>query len=144
MLIRTGVVRSAASGRAVVFDRERCPGCDGRCALQLGGTPRLALDIDLPDGTPVEVAASAPPLARRALAVFGIPLATTIAAAVIANWPAWGDWLVPAALLGSALAMIVGRFALAGKRGAAGQRMLEPCEGPACPRPPRTVRIRLI
>ena len=63
---------------------------------------RLALG-DLPDGTPVEFVAVPAALARRALFVFGAPIALA-ALAVLTNAP---GWLVALAFLGGA-ALAVG------------------------------------
>ena len=115
-LTRRGTVRCVAGRKAVVFDTATCPGCDGRCGLGLARVASVALDSDLPLGTPVAVSASAAALTRSASVVLGLPVVGTILAAVLASGHPWADWLVPAALLGSvALVVCVGLLARSGE-----------------------------
>lgn len=85
VLRRRGVVRRLAAdggtGRraapAVVFGATSC--CN--CALRAGAPPALRVQTDLPEGTVVDVVASARRLRRHALRVFAPPVAIAFAAA---------------------------------------------------------------
>ena len=104
-LVCRGVLRRSGSGasEATTFEPERCAGCTGRCGIRLGQTRiRLALG-DLPDGAPVEFVAMPAALARRALFVFGAP----IALAALAVLTGASGWLVAVAFLGG-VALAVG------------------------------------
>ena len=97
-LVCRGVLRRSGSGgsEATTFEPERCAGCTGRCGIRLGQTRiRLALG-DLPDGTPVEFVAMSAALGRRALFVFGAPIALAALAALTGA----SGWLVAVAFLG--------------------------------------------
>lgn len=118
-LHRVGTARRVGANCSVVFHRVRCQGCDGRCGLSVGGCIDLPLVADLPNGATVEVVASAGDLARRALGVFGWPLVAVVAASAIAEWRGAGEALVVAALLGTALAVVGTRAALARPEGVA-------------------------
>lgn len=75
------------------------------------------MDLNLPNGTPVEVAVSARDIARRALVVFGWPLGAVSAAATVTEWYGVSEGWMVAALLGTALA-VVGVRAASGHRSA--------------------------
>jgi len=75
------------------------------------GSGEVPLDFEMPDGTPVEVVASAHDLARRALRCFGWPLGAVGAAAFAMEWVAAGEALVVAALFGTVLAVVAVRAA---------------------------------
>ena len=105
-LTRTGTVRRIGADCTVVFQRERCPGCEGRCGLAIGAADELALDTDLPEGAAVEVAASTRALSRRAILVFGWPLSAVVIAALVAEPSAANDWLVAAILVVTVLAVV--------------------------------------
>ena len=109
-LSRVGTVRRVSANCPVVFHRVRCAGCDGRCGVTLGGG-EMPLDFEMPNGTRVEVVASAHDLARRALGVFGWPLGALGAAAVLAEWVGSSEALIVAALFGAALAVVAVRAA---------------------------------
>ena len=64
------------------------------------------MDFEVPNGTPVEVVASARDLARRAFGCFGWPLGAVGAAAFAAEWVAASEALVVAALFGTTLAVV--------------------------------------
>ena len=80
--------------------------------MSVGGGEVL-LDFEVPDGTRVEVVASAHDLARRALGVFGWPLGAVGAMAFVAEWVGASEALVAAALFGTALAVVAVRAARA-------------------------------
>ena len=101
-LSRRGVVRrliadGGNAGRAapaVVFAAAppgagAATGCSN-CAWRAGASRALRVRTDLPDGTVVDVVASAGPLRRQALRVFAPPVATAFAAAAGAS-AAFGD-----------------------------------------------------
>ena len=96
-LVCRGVLRRSGSGASeAAFKPERCAGCTGRCGIRLG-QPRIRLTLgDLPDGAPVEFVAVPAALARRALFVFGAP----IALAALAVLTGAQGWLVAVAFLG--------------------------------------------
>ena len=97
-LVCRGVLRRSGNraSEATTFEPERCAGCTGRCGIRLGQARiRLALG-DLPDGAPVEFVAVPAALARRALFVFGAP----IALAALAVLTGAQGWLVAVAFLG--------------------------------------------
>ena len=107
-LVCRGVLRRSGNGasEATTFEPERCAGCTGRCGIRLGqARTRLALG-DLPDGTPVEFVAIPAALARRALFVFGAPIALA-ALAVLAGAP---GWLAAVAFLGGVALAVGVRF----------------------------------
>ena len=106
-IARTGAVRRDGKRCAVHFPAapvERCEGCSGRCGLAIGSADGLPLDADLPEGAAVEVAASVRAFGRRAVLVFGVPVAVTVAAAVVVRSLPGADWLVAGSLLGAILA----------------------------------------
>ena len=107
-LSSVGTARRVDGDCSVVFHSDRCTGCDGRCGVSVGGR-ELPLEIDLPDGTAVEVIASARDLARRALGVFGWPLGALGVAALAAERSGAGDALIVAALFGTVLALVAAR-----------------------------------
>ena len=104
-LHRVGTARRAGARCAVVFDGLRCPGCEGRCGVSVGGG-EVPLDFDVPEGTPVVVAASAHGLARRAAGVFGWPVGAVVVAAALAEWYMVSEALIAATLLGTFLAAV--------------------------------------
>lgn len=138
LLVRPGMVRCVDGVSAVVFDLDRCPGCDGRCGVSIGLGSAMALDVALPAQTRVEVVTPAGVVLGLALLVLGVPLVLAVAAAVVAEMLAWGEWTVAAALAGSALT-VVGALALAARRGDAGARTAPVVEDPHA----GLVRIRL-
>ena len=73
------------------------------------GADELPLDVGLPNGTRVRVVVSAHDIARRALGVFGWPLGALATGAVVAEWFGASEGLIVAALLGTALAVVVVR-----------------------------------
>lgn len=75
------------------------------------GGDELPLDFEVPNGTRVEVVASAHDLARRAFGVFGWPLGALGAAAFLAEWVGTGEALIVAAFFGAALAVVAVRAA---------------------------------
>lgn len=107
-LFREGTARRNGTNCSVVFDRVRCVGCDGRCGVAVGAD-ELPLDVGLPNGTRVRVVVSAHDIARRALGVFGWPLGALATGAVVAEWFGASEGLIVAALLGTALAVVVVR-----------------------------------
>lgn len=109
-LSRAGTAQRVGAGCSVVFHRDRCAGCDGRCGVSVGGGD-VPLDYDLPNGTRVEVVASAHDLARRALRCFGWPLGALGTAAFVAEWVGGSEALIVAALLGALLAVVAVRAA---------------------------------
>ncbi|MCY3620442.1 MAG: SoxR reducing system RseC family protein [Gammaproteobacteria bacterium] len=104
-LSRVGAVRRVGASCSVVFDCVRCAGCNGCCGVSVGGG-EVPLDFEVPNGTPVEVVASAHDLARLALRCFGWPLGAVGAAAFAAEWVAASEALIAAALFGTALAVV--------------------------------------
>lgn len=109
-LSRVGTARRIGAGCSVVFHGDRCAGCDGRCGVSVGGG-EVPLDFEVPNGTRVEVVASAHDLARRALGVFGLPLGAVGAAALVAEWVGASEALIVAALFGTAAAVVAVRAA---------------------------------
>lgn len=67
------------------------------------------MDFEVPNGTRVEVVASAHDLARRAIGVFGLPLGAVGAAAHMAEWVGGSEALIVAALFGTAAAVVAVR-----------------------------------
>ena len=106
-LTRAGTVRRVGVDCTVVFQHERCPGCEGRCGLTIGAAAPLALDTDLPEGAAVEVAASTRALSLRALRVFGWPLSAVVIAALVVEPSTANDWLVAAVLVVTVLATVL-------------------------------------
>ena len=88
-----------------MFHRVRCAGCDGRCGVSVGGG-EVALDLEVPNGTRVEMVASARDLARRALGCFGWPLGAVGAAALLAERVGGSEALVVGAFFGATLAVV--------------------------------------
>ena len=109
-LSRVGTVQRVGVCCSVVFHRVGCAGCNGRCGVSVG-CGEVPLDFEMPDGTPVEVVASAHDLARRALRCFGWPLGAVGAAAFAAEWLVVSEALVVVALFGTALAVVAVRAA---------------------------------
>ena len=114
-LLCRGTVRRRDGMAEVALEPKRCAGCEGRCGIRLGRA-RLPLEtLDLADGTPVEIVASARALGAQALLVFAVPVALAVGAVLVAEQLEWGGpWLVPAVLLASALAAMCMRFARSG------------------------------
>ena len=109
-LSRVGTARHIGAGCAVVFHGDRCAGCNGRCGVSVGGD-EVPLNFEVPNGTRVEVVASANDLARRALGVFGWPLGAVAAGALVAERVGAGEALIIAALFGAAAAAVAVRAA---------------------------------
>lgn len=109
-LSRVGTARRIGVGCSVVFHGDRCAGCDGRCGVSVGGG-EVPLDFEVPNGTRVEVVASAHDLARRALGVFGWPLGAVGVAAFVAEWVGVSEALIVTALFGTAAAVVAVRAA---------------------------------
>ena len=107
-LSRVGTVRRVGANCSVVFDRVRCAGCDGRCGVTVGDS-EVPLNFEVPDGTRMEVVASAHDLACRALRCFGWPLGAVGAAAFLAEWVGASDALIVGALFGATLAVVAVR-----------------------------------
>ena len=115
---RAGIVCAHANAPArIVFDAETCPGCRGHCGFGLGAS-QLAVDVgaNIPDGTRVDVTASAILLRRQALLVFGTPLAILSVAVAVAHFAAWSDWTVAGATLATLGATVVATRARANTR----------------------------
>ena len=129
-----GVIDVVAGRHCVQLDAARCPGCTGNCGMGLFAPPRIFLNADLgvPRGAPVEVWATAHRFAWRALSVFGTPLAVALAAATAVETLAWPDWLIVAAPIGAAAAMVGVRAAL--------QRAERP---PAVEKDAELIRVRI-
>ena len=111
-LSRAGTTRRVGASCSVVFDRGRCAGCNGRCGVSVG-SGEISLDVEVPNGTRVEVVASTRELARRALGCFGWPLGVVVAAAFAAEWVGGSEGLVVAAFLGAVFAVVGVRAAKA-------------------------------
>lgn len=109
-LSRVGTAQRIGAGCSVVFHGDRCAGCDGRCGVSVGAG-EVPLDFDVPNGTRVEVVASAHDLARRALGVFGWPLGAVGAVALVAEWVGASEALIVTALFGTAAAVVAVRAA---------------------------------
>ena len=108
LLTRQGVVARGAEGElGVVFEGERCAGCNGHCGLRLGRTRPLPL-CKANIGTPVEVVASALGFVRQAAVVFGLPVAAGAGLALVADWRGWHElWSVAAIAAGLVLPFAV-------------------------------------
>ena len=76
--------------------------------MSVGGGD-VPLDFEVPNGTRVEVVASARDLARRAFGCFGWPLGAVGAAALSAEWLGASEALIVGALFGAALAVVAVR-----------------------------------
>lgn len=78
-LTRQGVV----GADSVVFDVERCAGCDGRCAIRLGKRLSWPLSgsVDAPRDAKITLSASASRLVGETLLLFGLPVLCVAVAA---------------------------------------------------------------
>ena len=113
-LLCRGTVRRRDGMAEVALEPKRCAGCDGRCGIRLGKARLPFEGLDLADGTPVEIVASARVLGAQALLVFGVPVALAVGAVLLAEQLEWGPWLAPVVLLASALAAMSMRRARSG------------------------------
>ena len=114
-LLCRGTVRRRDGMAEVALEPKRCVGCDGRCGIRLGKSRLPFEGLDLADGTPVEIVASARVLGAQALLVFGVPVALAVGAVLLAEQLEWGGpWLAPAVLLASTLAAMGMRRARSG------------------------------
>lgn len=134
-LNRVGTARALGADCAVVFHRVRCAQCDGRCGLSLGGG-EVRLDADLPEGAAVEVVASVRGLARRAMGVFGWPLAAIVVMATVAEWSKLGETVVVGVVLTVVFAVVGLRVAFAeGDQAASEETSRRQVEGGRQPSP---------
>lgn len=117
LIVRCGTVVAAGDGNCrVAMERDRCAGCEGRCAVGLGWLREVEL----------EVASAAPPavgervfvgVQRRgmtlaALTAFGLPLAGIAAGAWLGGTGnASAAWVLAGFAAGAALAWAAGRLA---------------------------------
>lgn len=103
--------RGTVYADAVVFDAERCPGCDGRCAVRFGKKSLWPLpgEIDAPSGTEVSLSASTSRLVGETVLLFGVPIACVAVVAFAAETAAQAVWPVAAAFAGSVLAALLTR-----------------------------------
>lgn len=103
--------RGTVYADAVVFDAERCPGCDGRCAVRFGRKPLWPLpgEVDAPSGTEVALSASASRLVGETVLLFGVPVVCVAIVAFAVETATQAAWPVAAALVGSVLAALLTR-----------------------------------
>ena len=111
LIVRCGTVVSAGGGRChVTMERDRCPGCAGRCAVGLGWPAAVVLEVaaaPLPGvGERVFVGVARRGMTAAALTVFGLPLGGLAAGAWLA--PGGGWWALGFAV-GGILAWALGR-----------------------------------
>ena len=76
--------------------------------MSVGGR-EVPLDIDVPNGTRVELVASTHELARRSLGCFGWPLGAVVAAAFAVEWVGGSEALIVAAFFGAVFGVVAVR-----------------------------------
>lgn len=104
-LTRRGTVRTGT----VVFDAERCPGCEGHCAVRLGRMPCWPLPggVDVPSGAQITLSASASRLLGETLLLFGTPVFCVAVVAFAVDTAAQAVWPLTFALAGSVVAALL-------------------------------------
>ena len=105
--------RGTVCADAVIFDIERCAGCDGHCAIRLGRMPTWPLPggVDAPNGAKITLSAAASRLVGETALLFGVPVlcVAMVAFAVETAWP------VAVAFVGGVLAALLTRRLLPGE-----------------------------
>ena len=111
MIVRCGTVVTAGNGGCrVAMERDRCAGCEGRCAVGLGWLREVELEVATAAapaiGERVFVGVPRRGMTMAALAVFGLPLAGLAYGAAVSAAGALIGFAV-----GAGLAIVAGRLA---------------------------------
>ena len=111
MIVRCGTVVAAGNGSCrVAMERDRCAGCEGRCAVGLGWLREVELEVATADARPaigerVFVGVPRRGMTMAALTVFGLPLACLAYGAGVSAAGALIGFAV-----GAGLAIVAGRL----------------------------------
>ena len=112
VIVRCGTVVAAGDGGCrVAMERDRCAGCEGRCAVGLGWLREVELEVATAAAPPaigerVFVGVPRRGMTMAALAVFGLPLAGLAYGATVSAAGALIGFAV-----GAGLAIVAGRLA---------------------------------